>query len=215
MEKQIKHFRRIAFTLLAMAKGIVLSDEMALAYRSLQMGRGWLGQALKPYGPSPYVPAERPENIPPTADTGPVSAHLLQDPGVFGFDFESKEWVFSEDLTLLKKVNHAREEIQKMVDSLEANVPQPEGQRKCFENAIKHFQEAKMWYGYQLELMRNAVPDNATQVPLPKEPIIDEPPAAPTKEEVEEADKLFDSPELKDGDLVPDRPIKKSRKKSK
>lgn len=173
-----------------MAAALEQSWHTTMAKYSLEMGRGWLGNSLKPYGPSPYQPVNDVKDIPETVDTEPVSGHFEFDPGVWTFDHEKQAWVFSEGTPKLYQVNFIRDHIQQLIDALQGNMPVPAYQAECFRNAIARLVEAKMCYGYELDAMRSAVPDNAVEVPLPDKigPLgdpLDDP--DPTPEEMEEA----------------------------
>lgn len=123
---QVTELRVDADTLCKHAKSMKTSPEMTLAWRSLQMGRSWLGKFKGELRQVKTV-----DKIPPTVDVSNVS---------------ERDGVHIEKLDF---VNKMRNEIKSMVLAID-KLPQT----PFVINASKHFSEARFWYGFELANMR-------------------------------------------------------------
>ena len=132
------NLRKRLDSLIQSAKQIKYSQETTFAWRSLQMGKAWLGKALGYQGnASPYKPAASVGEIPPTADV--ANGPMLMDP----YDH-------------LANVNTMRDAIQSEIDSIEGTAPSEPNQAHCYRMALVHLTEAKMWYGFELQEIRES-----------------------------------------------------------
>lgn len=131
MTNQTTTFRKRIDFLINCALILKTSAETTLAWRSLQMAKAWLGQALGKMGqPTPYTVADNPGAIPPTADT--------------------YEGDLPESLEGLEGINYMRQKISEIHFVL----PQEEEQKRCYRKAADYLAEARMWYGFELANMR-------------------------------------------------------------
>lgn len=134
---QIKTFRREGDKLIKMSFKLKSSPETTLAWRSLQMAKGWLGKSLGELGDtSPYHPADTIANIPPTAE--------VYDGGL---DLSSDK---------LTNINTMRANIETLIKAINKNISSSKVNVKSLEYVLQHLAEAKMWYGYELEALRHA-----------------------------------------------------------
>lgn len=130
------NFRKRLDALIQNGKAIKKSAETTLAWRSLQMAKAWLGKALGYQGnASPYTVAEKISEIPPTADVSdkPVMLDLNDH---------------------LLNVNMMRDAIQSEIESIEGVMPTEERQRHCYQKCLDNLAEARMWYGFELQELR-------------------------------------------------------------
>lgn len=130
------NFRKRLDALIQNGKAIKRSAETTLAWRSLQMAKAWLGKALGYQGnASPYTVASKISEIPQTADVA-----------------EQPLFINVEDH--LSSVNQMRDRIQSEIESIEGVMPTEERQRHCYQNCLDHLVEARMWYGFELQELR-------------------------------------------------------------
>lgn len=135
------NFRKRLDALIQNGKAIKCSAETTLAWRSLQMAKAWLGKALGYQGnASPYTVAEKISEIPPTADVADVPLFVMC------------EATGCPDH--LSSVNQMRDRIQSEIESIEGVMPTEERQRHCYQNCLDHLVEARMWYGFELQELR-------------------------------------------------------------
>ena len=121
------------------------SGEITLAWRNLQMAKGWLGKLLAEIGnePSPYTPADEIKNIPPTAD---VAGKLPIPPADH-----------------LGYINYMRDRLKEGCidcDNLYSLVLKfgPYSKRTsdyCVDNTHRHIEEASMCLGLELARLRD------------------------------------------------------------
>jgi hypothetical protein len=121
-------------SLIQKAVAVKSSAETTLAWRSLQMGKAWLGKFKAELGATnPYSVASEAKDIPPTAETYNGDIVITGDK--------------------LKDVNAIRASIQLHVDEVSAIG----SDSNCVLFAVQHLSEAKMWYGFELQNMRESV----------------------------------------------------------
>lgn len=116
--------------------------ETTLAWRSLQMGKAWLGKVKAAFGKTnPYTPASDAKLIPPTAQV--YEGEIYPPKGK------------------LEGINDIRAKIESLISKFEPYVKHTSDRdlgKKEIDYALKHLAEAKMWYGFELSNMRdNAV----------------------------------------------------------
>jgi len=123
------------------SKQLIQSGESTLAFRSLQMAKGWLGKAKFYSGSQTYAVADKEEEIPPTQDVYEISA--------------GESIFLAEDR--LGKVNELREEISTMTDRI-GEIPSIFQLENCVSHSLKnswdHINEANMNLGFELGRMR-------------------------------------------------------------
>lgn len=135
------NLRKRLDALIQNGKAIKCSAETTLAWRSLQMAKAWLGKALGYQGnASPYTVAEKISEIPPTADVADVPLFVMC------------EATGCPDH--LSSVNQMRDRIQLEIESIEGVMPAEEHQRHCYQKCLDHLVEARMWYGFELQELR-------------------------------------------------------------
>ena len=118
VKNKIINFRKILWAILALANQIRVSRETNMAYTSLQRARNWTGGFLKAIGEeTPYNVALDVSEIPDTADL-PDSTLPKGFDGEFLWDFGGGD--FSEEITLLDKVNYLREVIGQGEDTFDS-----------------------------------------------------------------------------------------------
>lgn len=126
--------------LMQTAAFIKSTAETTLAWRSLQMGKGWLGKVKAAFGEqNPYTPAQEAKDIPPVAEKYEGELNLSGDK--------------------LNDINFMRDEIEKVIvsfDPYSRNMTSGDLGKKEIDYALKHLAEAKMWYGFELSNMRDA-----------------------------------------------------------
>jgi hypothetical protein len=124
--------------LIQTAVSLKTTAETTLAWRSLQMGKAWLGKVKLAFGEKPYTVAENAKDIPPTAEKYVGEVNLTNDK--------------------LANLNSIRERIETITDSFEPYVKhltERDLGKKEIDYALKHLAEAKMWYGFELSNMRD------------------------------------------------------------
>lgn len=155
----MKQFRPFLHYLIRQAQVIILSAETTLAMRSLQMARAWSGKYLEYSGEkTPYVPSDSVPGIPDTADTSAMDLEYTNHS--------------------LAAINYMRAEIQEVIDEISDPGPAIENslQSKARSKCIEHLTEARFWYGYELERMKegyynpNPPQRNITKSGAPKAP---------------------------------------------
>lgn len=141
------NFRKRLDALIQNGKAIKKSAETTLAWRSLQMAKAWLERAAsyqsnasivdtaKLLDAEPYLPSSKISEIPPTANVA-----------------EQPLFINVEDH--LSSVNQMRDRIQSEIESIEGVIPVEERQRHCYQNCLDHLIEARMWYGFELQELR-------------------------------------------------------------
>ena len=124
--------------LMQTAEFIESTADTTLAWRSLQMGKAWLGKVKAAFGEqNPYTPANEAKDIPKTAEKYEGELNVSGDK--------------------LQNINFMRSEIQALIDTFSPNSLMTDKYlgKKEIEYALKHFAEAKMWYGFELSNMRD------------------------------------------------------------
>lgn len=115
------------------------SSELTLAWRSTYMTKAWLGQALATQGvASPYVPVDKEEDIPPTADT--------------------HEKILYTDGSRLEVINELRSQLGIISSELWdefMNTPDA-AYAKTITQAHTYATEARMYLGFELANMYEA-----------------------------------------------------------
>jgi len=123
----------------ASLSGLKSSAETTLAWRSLQMGKAWLGKVKAAFGETnPYTPAQDAKDIPKTAEYYEGELNLSGDK--------------------LKDINFMRSEIENLIVSFKPysdNLGDRDLGKKEIDYALKHLTEAKMWYGFELSNIRD------------------------------------------------------------
>lgn len=171
MKNKISFYRQILFTLLGLAAQIKTTRENLMAYTSLQMARCWTGRMLAALGAdNPYKAVETVGEIPDMADQGMPLQKGFDGEVLWLFDND-----FSEDITMLDKVNYMREVIGQAENTFDSLRPQFSDPKQAWILGIilQHLAEAKMAYGLQLHEMR---PSNAVEVDLFNPPGLDDDP---------------------------------------
>lgn len=162
----MKKFRRIIYTLIAMSAHLQ-TRYMQNAGDSLRIARAFIGKALGAAGdPNPYHVVDNPSNIPPEADTDPVSAHFHFDPDVWWCT--DGTWHFY-DVTPLEACNLIRDEIAKLIDALNGSMPKEPVQANYIKIAVAELEKARIWIGYHIgelrdEAQQGSPPSNAAEV---------------------------------------------------
>lgn len=136
------------------------SRETLNAFDALRMAKAWLGKALAAMGQStPYTVADSPDKIPPTADTSEETV---------------PEWADH-----LGAVNWMRQKISE----IHLIMPAEERQRHCYQKAQDHLEEARMWYGFELQNLRESNARELTPEEFAKKvadsPLVFQEPATP------------------------------------
>lgn len=125
--------------LIQTAVSLKTTAETTLAWRSLQMGKAWLGKVKAAFGEkNPYTVAENAKDIPPTAEKYVGEINLTNDK--------------------LANLNAIRERIESIVVSFEPyakHLNEKDLGKKEIDYALKHLAEAKMWYGFELSNIRD------------------------------------------------------------
>lgn len=127
--------------LIQTAVEIKSSPEMTLAWRSLQMAKAWLGKVKGVFNEkNPYYEAQNVASIPETAE---------RYKGVLNISGDK-----------LKDINLMRSEIQELLLSFSGKSTAVLWDKYFIINeftyAIKHLEEARMWYGFELGNMKEA-----------------------------------------------------------
>lgn len=156
------NLRKRLDALIQNGKTIKCSAETTLAWRSLQMAKGWLGKALGYQGtPTPYKVVDSVDKIPPTADVATETFTLTDDH--------------------LGNVNAMRDQIQSEIESIEGLMPTEPRQRHCYQKSLDFLTEAGMQYGFEIQELREKAPA----------PSIERPVVTTTVEEIETKPKQF------------------------
>lgn len=125
--------------LIQTAVSLKTTAETTLAWRSLQMGKAWLGKVKAAFGkPNPYSPVSDAKNIPPTAEIYVGEQNLTNDK--------------------LANINSIRERIESLIIKFEPYTKfmgSSDLGKKEIDYSLKHLEEAKMWYGFELSNMRD------------------------------------------------------------
>lgn len=121
-------------------------EEATLAYRSLQMAKGWLGKVLNYLGKeTPYAVVSEVKDIPPTAE-------VYDKP----FDIPSDTLIQLNDIR--EKIESEVEYVNFLESAYIANAftGEVDGEVvQCVRLAWQHLSEAKMWYGFCLGILRD------------------------------------------------------------
>jgi len=125
--------------LIQTAVSLKTTAETTLAWRSLQMGKAWLGKVKAVFGETnPYSPVYDAKDIPPTAEVYVGEQHLTNDK--------------------LANINSIRERIESLITKFEPytkHLGANDLGKKEIDYSLKHLAEAKMWYGFELSNMRD------------------------------------------------------------
>lgn len=143
----IDNLRISADALMQRALACKKTAETTLAWRSIQMGKSWLGKLKGELGAnSPYPVAEKVADIPPTAE---VYVGELPD-----------------TTDRLSAVNSMREDLDAFIGEIKALADELGSPSVAFAAsryadatvayALQHFAEARFWYGFELQEMRKS-----------------------------------------------------------
>jgi hypothetical protein len=132
--ESVDRFRYKADSLIQNALMCKKSAETTLAWQSLQMAKSWLGKFKGDLGMlTPYGIAQIAKDIPKTAEV--YEGELIVSDGS------------------LQDINTMRQEIGSIIDQIEHSIPQS-AWTPALTHSIKHFSEARFWYGFELANLR-------------------------------------------------------------
>lgn len=121
---------------LKLAELIKRSSESTLAFRSLQLGKGWLGKYLKyDYDGNDYEVVTKISEIPETKDTSTP---------------------LEESSDYLSTVNNQRKYIQSLIEEVEELLQLNNNfwTSKCLNASWIELNNASMWYGFELQRLK-------------------------------------------------------------
>lgn len=132
--ESVDNFRYKADSLIQNALVCKKTAETTLAWRSLQMAKSWLGKYKGELGAqTPYVVVQNVKDIPKTAEV-----------------FEG-EMIVSDGG--LQDVNTMRQEIGSFIEAIKYTIPDANATIAIL-NVVNHLSEARFWYGFELQSMR-------------------------------------------------------------
>lgn len=144
--KDLTTLRTDLFALITEVAKHKISAEMTLAYRSLQLGRGWLGKAKGVLGEeTPYTVVDNVADIPKTADANITKVYVTQPDHLAYVNVFRKE---------LKKI------IADLINADFSDAPSSEDPmfwsklNACVASSWSNLEEASMWLGFELERLR-------------------------------------------------------------
>lgn len=138
IDQHIKKLREAVDFVMETAEKNKTSGESTLAWRSLQMGKAWLGKALEALGtsPNPYPPSETAKGIPPTADVNKAKDIRLAPKDPDGYT---------------QYLNEIRIQVQDLVNQVSYFKNSNSNPfNEAIANSVNHLTEAKLWFGYEL-----------------------------------------------------------------
>jgi len=146
---QIKFVRVAIDGLMANAEANKRSAETTLAWRSLQMGKSWLGKALGELKqPNPYPASNTAKDIPPTADTAKEATIII------GKDDNAWTQYLNEQRLKLDGVIGSPVFYSYHSFEMHSSGADVTKYTLALQNSSRHLAEAKFWLGFELGIVR-------------------------------------------------------------
>lgn len=145
IDQHIKLLREKVDFVMETAETNKASGESTLAWRSLQMGKAWLGKALESLGtsPNPYPASDTAKGIPPTADVNKAKDIPLAPKDPDGYT---------------QYLNKTRVEVQDLINQVAYfKNSNSNSFNEAIANSFNHLTEAKLWFGYELGRVKESV----------------------------------------------------------